>query len=90
MSELVARLREALEGVELASASDLARRWGVSRQAVSLNVKSRDFPAPVFTSDTVTLYAVVEADDWRRKRDEDPVTQARRAGAARSRSRIAR
>lgn len=51
----------------LATVTDLARRWGISRSRAHELAKRDDFPSPVATvSDgQVSLYAVKEVDEWR-------------------------
>jgi hypothetical protein len=51
----------------LATVTDLARRWGVSRSRAHELARREDFPSPVATvSDgAVALYAVNEVDHWR-------------------------
>lgn len=52
----------------LAAASDLARRWGISRSRVGQLIAEPDFPKPVIHVGGLAVYAVREADAWRDKR----------------------
>ncbi len=58
-------LRAAIEQVGgIASAADLARRWGISRGAVSELVRQEDFPVPLPHTGAHRMWAVAEADAW--------------------------
>lgn len=57
--------------MEIASAADLARRWGVSRQRVSRLIREDGFPAPVAEVSGHPVWATREADEWREKRREE-------------------
>jgi hypothetical protein len=75
-------LRSAIEQVGgIASAADLARRWGISRGAVSELTRHEDFPVPLPHTGAHRMWAVSEADAfWARHRaeareDEDAADQ---------------
>lgn len=58
-------LRAAIEQVGgIASAADLARRWGISRGAVSELARREDFPVPLPHTGAHRMWAVSEADAW--------------------------
>jgi hypothetical protein len=73
-------LRSAIEQVGgIASAADLARRWGISRGAVSELARREDFPVPLPHTGAHRMWAIVEADAWwarRRARAESGDTPA--------------
>ena len=48
--------------------SGLAKRWGVTRQAVSKAVRRPDFPAPIPIEGDGEVWFGEEADAWRRMR----------------------
>lgn len=48
----------------LCSISDLADRWGVSKQWARVLVRRDGFPAPVFTHGARELWFADEADDF--------------------------
>lgn len=52
----------------LANQSDLARRWGMSRQAVHDMTQRPDFPAPATTIGDRPVWSVEECDRWRGRR----------------------
>lgn len=52
----------------LGSVTDLARRWGVSRQRLSQLVGEDDFPKPVCEVNGRPVYLVGECDEWRQAR----------------------
>ncbi len=43
----------------------LAKRWGVSKQAVAKHVRKPDFPAPVAVEGDGEVWFGMEADAWR-------------------------
>lgn len=49
----------------LASPTDLARRWGVSRQRGWQLTREPGFPAPIGRVNGHSVYLVAEADEWR-------------------------
>lgn len=53
----------------LYSISDLAARWGVSRQRVRVIAQHESFPAPVLTNGGQALYLADEADAFRNRKD---------------------
>ncbi len=58
-------LRAAIEQVGgIASAADLARRWGISRGAMSELARREDFPVPLPHTGAHRMWAVSEADAW--------------------------
>lgn len=75
-------LRSAIEQVGgIASAADLARRWGISRGAVSELTRHEDFPVPLPHTGAHRMWAVSEADAWwarhraQASQDERPADQ---------------
>ena len=61
--------RDAIAGMGgLCSISDLARRWGISRQRARVIVRMDGFPEPVLTDGASELWFADEADDWRHRR----------------------
>jgi predicted DNA-binding transcriptional regulator AlpA len=58
-------LRAAIEQAGgIASAADLARRWGITRGAVSELARREDFPVPLPHTGAHRMWAVSEADAW--------------------------
>ena len=49
----------------VASQSDLAKRWALSRQRVHRLVRELDFPEPVGDVSGAPVWMVTEADRWR-------------------------
>jgi hypothetical protein len=49
----------------LCSIADLARRWGVSRQAAAQTVRKPGFPEPILSEGNIELWPADEADDFR-------------------------
>lgn len=60
------RLRAAIERAGgLHSISDLATRWGISRQRARSITRMSDFPAPIRTAGGAELWLGLEADAFR-------------------------
>lgn len=68
MADKIMLLRQLVDEVGLASPSDLAERWGVSREAVRQFMDDDDAPAAIITSQATRLYALPEADAYRTRR----------------------
>lgn len=62
--ERVDQLREALKHVELVTAADLARRWGVTPEAVRQLMGGDDAPTPLITNPS-RQWALSEAEQYR-------------------------
>lgn len=68
MGDKIALLRDLIATVGLVSPSDLAARWGVSREAVRQFMDDPEAPTPVIASQATKLYALPEADAFRTRR----------------------
>lgn len=67
MQKKIDQLRLLIDEVGLVTQAQLARRWGVSREAVRQFMDDPDAPEPVFTEGT-KLWAIPEVDAFRTRR----------------------
>lgn len=69
MAEKVNMLRDLAGEIGLESLSDMARRWGVSREAARQFMDAEDAPVPVFeTPAGVKYWATPDVDAFRTRR----------------------